>query len=453
MSETENSKRLRVADLFAGVGGFRLGLESVHGEPYEFTFSNQFEPSTKVQHASAVYQAHWHTGEHINRDINEVLNSADGQQAIRNASPDVVVGGFPCQDYSVARPLTQSSGLAGKKGVLWWSIAQFLQQCISNGKPAKYLIFENVDRLLSSPANHRGRDFAVILSTLRAFGYAAEWRVINAADYGHAQRRRRTFIVAYHQTTDIYRRMLAATVDAKDSPLKQTLLFDAFPCDLLNPLDAVHHALTVADEPLNEQLRYHSLSNGRSRFGNIGLMVSGSVYTCQSKAHCFDDYSAFSTHRSALTLGDIVRKTGPVPTEFYIKPEDEQRWITAKGAKSTARSSNGFEYTYKEGKMAFPDVLDLPSRTIITSEGGTTPSRTKHSIRDASGKLRRLTPEELEDLCGFPRGFTDIPGISSVARARLMGNSLVVPLVQRIGEALYRAHLHGVGTTARKLED
>jgi DNA (cytosine-5)-methyltransferase 1 len=447
MSEAADSSSLKVADLFAGIGGFRLGLESVHGAPYAFTFSNQFEPTTKSQHASTVYQSHWQSGTHINRDIAEVLQSEEGKQSIRDAAPDVVVAGFPCQDYSVARPLSQSSGLAGKKGVLWWSIAQFLQQCIFNGKPAKYLIFENVDRLISSPAVQRGRDFAVILSTLRAFGYAAEWRIINAADYGHPQRRRRIFIVAYHQSTGIYRRMLAATVGAKDSPLKQTLLFDAFPCDLLNPLDAVQHALTVADEPLNEQLRYRPLSNGRSRFGNIGLMVSGSVYTCQSKPRSLDDYSAFTAHRGALTLGDIVRKTGPVPTEFYIKPEDEQRWITAKGAKSTARSSNGFEYMYKEGKMAFPDALDLPSRTIITSEGGTTPSRTKHSIRDASGRLRRLTPEELEALCGFPRGFTDIPGVSSVARARLMGNSLVVPLVQRIGEALHRAHLQDVRAT------
>jgi DNA (cytosine-5)-methyltransferase 1 len=440
MSGAEKSLSLRVADLFAGVGGFRLGLESVHGEPYEVTFSNQFEPSTKVQHASTVYQSHWQTGTHINRDINDVLNSEEGRQAIRDAAPDVVVGGFPCQDYSVARPLSQSSGLAGKRGALWWSIAQLLQQQIADAKPAKYVIFENVDRLIPSPAGHRGRDFAVILSTLRALGYAAEWAVINAADYGHPQRRRRTFIVGYHKHTDIYLRMRAATSNLTESPLKQTLLHQAFPRVLQNPLDAIQPALTVLEEPLNEQMAYKPLSNKRSRFGNIGLMVDGCVYTCNAKAAPIEDYSSFTGRRHPSTLGDIVRSSGAVPTEFYIKPEDEGRWMSAKGPKSTPRNANGFEYNYIEGKMAFPDPLDRPSRTIITSEGGTTPLRTKHAIRDVAGRLRRLMPEELEALCGFPRGFTAVPGVGDATRAHLMGNSLVVPLIRRIGEVLYAAH-------------
>ena len=184
----EQTDGLRVIELFAGVGGFRLGLEAVHGRPYQTMLSNQFEPSRKTQHASHIYQHHWPDSAHINQDIAKVLESETGQQAIREAKPDVVVGGFPCQDYSVARPLSASRGLEGKKGVLFWSIAKLLEQRAADGEPVPYLILENVDRLLASPASSRGRDFAVVLSALNSLGYAVEWRVVNSADYGFPQR-------------------------------------------------------------------------------------------------------------------------------------------------------------------------------------------------------------------------------------------------------------------------
>ncbi len=301
-------------------------------------------------------------------------------------------------------------------------------------------MLENVDRLVSSPADCRGRDFSVILSTLMALGYAAEWRVLNSAEYGHAQRRKRIYICAYHESTGIYRKLRVASVESRETPLTRTLLYNAFPCAVANPLDAVVPALSVLAEPLKEQLAYRPLSNGRSHFGNIGLMVDGAVHTGTAKAIVIGDFTPFSGRREALTLGDIVRQTGPVPSAFYIKPEDESRWLQAKAAKVTPRMVNGFEYNYSEGAMCFPDALDRPSRTIITSEGGTTPSRTKHAVRDASGRLRRLTPEELESLNGFPRGYTELQGVSDAARARLMGNALVVPMIRRIGEVLYSEH-------------
>jgi len=86
--------------------------------------------------------------------------------------------------------------------------------------------------------------------------------------------------------------------------------------------------------------------------------------------------------------------------------------------------------------MSFPDSLDLPSRTILTGEGGVSPSRFKHVIRDPkTGRLRRLVPGELEELNGFPRGWTDT-GMSDGKRAFMMGNALVVGLVERIGKRM-----------------
>jgi DNA (cytosine-5)-methyltransferase 1 len=170
-------------------------------------------------------------------------------------------------------------------------------------------------------------------------------------------------------------------------------------------------------------------------------MLDGEVRTFTVDAAGIDDFSEFTGHAYPLTLADIVSKTGPVPTAFYIKPEDEDKWRSAKAAKSVPRTTNGFTYNYSEGAMSFPDPLDRPARTIITSEGGTMATRTKHAIREASGLLRRLVPDELEALNGFPRGFTAHPGVSDVTRAMLMGNALVLPLVRRIGEALYKAHI------------
>ncbi|WP_345891239.1 DNA (cytosine-5-)-methyltransferase [Burkholderia sp. Ax-1719] len=433
---------LRVVELFAGVGGFRLGLEQVQGNPFEVVLSNQWEPARKTQLASEIYRARWQRDVHLNEDIAEVLKSEAGRTAIREARPDVVVGGFPCQDYSVAKPLSQSQGIEGKKGVLWWSIAELLRQRIADGEPVKYLILENVDRLISSPAVCRGRDFAMVLSTLYGMGYAVEWRVVNAADYGFPQRRRRVFIVAYHATTGVAERVASDVSEGGVTWFKQSILSRAFPAALVNELDASAPALTLHNEPFDEQLAYRSLSNGKSRFANSGIVVAGKVWTGASKGTVIDDFSAFTGSVGLLTLGDVVRKTGPVPTAFYVRKAEEARWLAAKAAKRVPREKDGFAYEYAEGAMAFPDPLDRPSRTIITSEGGSTASRTKHAVREASGLVRRLTPEELEELNGFPRGFTDRAGASDVTRAMLMGNALVVGLVTRIGEALYHAHVN-----------
>jgi len=189
---------LKVIELFAGVGGFRLGLEKTG--KYKIVWSNQWEPSTKTQHASIVYKARFGSENHSNKDISEVA-----VEDIPDA--DILVGGFPCQDYSVASTLQNSKGLIGKKGVLWWSIHKILSE---KKNPLKYLLLENVDRLLKSPASQRGRDFAIMLKSLDSLGYAVEWRVINAADYGMPQRRKRIFILGYHRSSFIFKELKKA---------------------------------------------------------------------------------------------------------------------------------------------------------------------------------------------------------------------------------------------------
>lgn len=106
---------MKVVELFAGVGGFRLGLQAATEETFNVVLSNQWEPSTKRQHANEVYEARFPSSRHNGESIEKIVVDEIPEH-------DLLVGGFPCQDYSVATSLKNSTGLYGKKGVLWWQI-------------------------------------------------------------------------------------------------------------------------------------------------------------------------------------------------------------------------------------------------------------------------------------------------------------------------------------------
>ncbi|WP_343486860.1 DNA (cytosine-5-)-methyltransferase [Allomuricauda sp. d1] len=400
--------KLNVCELFAGVGGFRLGLENT--DHYQVVWSNQWEPSTRAQHASWVYEARFGGQNHSNLDIETIAT---------NEIPDhdILVGGFPCQDYSVATTLKNSKGLIGKKGVLWWSIHRILEE--KKNKP-KYLFFENVDRLLKSPATQRGRDFAVMLKSLSDLGYAVEWRVINAADYGMPQRRRRVFFLGYHKSTALYESL--KTTSESDWLMDKGCIAKAFPVETPSEspeLFELKHDLVSLSKKFN-------LGMPSSPFLNTGLCVDGKVFTMKTTP----DFSGTTT-----SLADILQN-GEVTEDFFIPKEELSKWAYLKGAKKELRTSKtGYSYNYSEGSMVFPDALNKPSRTIITGEGGKSPSRFKHVVQTEKG-LRRLTPVELERLNMFPDDHTKLDGITNTKRAFFMGNALVVGVVEKIGAAL-----------------
>lgn len=409
------SPQFRVAELFAGVGGFRLGLEK---SGWRVVWSNQWEPSTREQHASHCYETRFGAEGHVCEDIEKVVTAPDAATIIPDI--DLLVGGFPCQDYSVAKPLPKATGIHGKKGVLWWSIYDVLEL-----KRPPFVLLENVDRLLKSPATQRGRDFAIILSCLAQLGYQAEWRVVNAADYGFPQRRRRVFLFAQRQELcgpwqDPLRRIYADGVMARALPVHRIGVHaeDAAIPDL-PPLSPDPY---VVSETFGVGLK-------TSPFENAGVMIGGLVWT-RSVTPKFT-----GKHR---TLGEVVAKTGAVPESFFVPDEQREQWEYLKGPKAEPRvdKKTGHEYRYSEGGMAFPDPLDRPARTILTGEGGSSASRFKHIIVDPlTGRLRRLVPDELEELNGFPRGWTDT-GMTDGKRAFMMGNALVVGVVERIGKVI-----------------
>ncbi len=410
---------IRTIELFAGVGGFRVGLERINGklgsDAYKVVWSNQWEPSTKTQHASMVYESRFGNEGHCNANIEEV----DVQDI---PDHDLLVGGFPCQDYSVATTLKNSKGLLGKKGVLWWSIYRILNE--KKNKP-KYLFLENVDRLLKSPSSQRGRDFAVILKCLDELGYAVEWRVVNASDYGFPQRRRRVFFIGYHKSTKIYKKIKADMLDQWVTT--DGVLANSLPVSKSNITSEQHFDL---HGDLKEVSDTFGMGRTISQFMNTGVLLDGHIYTAKTQP----EYDGYKT-----VMKDILIDNDKVPQEYFIDEKDNDKWAYLKGSKKEVRTtSNGYEYNYAEGSMIFPDPLTEPSRTIITGEGGKSPSRFKHVISTPKG-LRRLTPLELERLNMFPDDHTQMEGISDTKRAFLMGNALVIGIVERISEVLAKA--------------
>lgn len=393
-----------ICELFAGVGGFRLGFERADSG-WETTWFSQWEPGARTQWANQCYVQHFGDSPDINGEFHtcEDISTVD-----KNAIPDhtLLVGGFPCQDYSVAQSLSSSKGIEGKKGVLWWQI----RDTIEAKRPA-FCIFENVDRLLKSPAKQRGRDFGIILSCLNALGYSAEWRVINAAEYGAAQRRRRVFIFAYRNDT-----VYADSVKEMDE--LSLINLDGFMAKSF-PIEQVENCFegTLMNDLLKMTDKFSF------DFKSAGLMRNGKIYT----------NNVVPVMETPILLGDILQSN--VDESFYITNEKMSKWTYLKGAKKINRvSKTGHEYVFSEGPIAFPDSWDKPGRTMLTSES--TLNRSTHVVSDpGTGRLRTLTPIEAERLQGFDDDWTN-SGMPNRMRFFCMGNALVVPMITRMAKVL-----------------
>lgn len=416
-SNKQNQNVGTVAELFAGVGGFRIGLEA---SGWETIFSNQWEPSTKTQHASDVYVYQFGDAGHTNEDISKVIDAFE-EGEINIPKTSMLVGGFPCQDYSVAKSKNSSHGLAGKKGVLWWEILRLVRL----NRP-EIVFLENVDRLLKSPATQRGRDFAIMLASLADEGYFVEWRVVNAAEYGFPQRRRRVFIVAKHKETFVPPLLLDANYLLKDATIAQAL-----------PVQEVFKNEVVEFEILGdlaEITENFDLGGQVSPFKNAGLMLNRKVISAD----------VIPVSQEFETLESVLVEDSDVPEEFFVDEKTLESWKYLKGSKREERTHrSGATYVYAEGAMSFPDATDAPARTILTGEGGKSASRFKHIVQTSSGRFRRLTPVELERLNGFPDDWTKngVTGpISDIKRAFFMGNALVIGVVKRIGQQLAKEY-------------
>jgi len=492
---------LRVGEMFAGVGGFRLGLEGAPSKDWETEFlkfeetgfkvvwSNQWEPGSSKQWASKIYEERFGSEGHTNEDIHDIaFNEGEMKETIREQIPelDVLVGGFPCQDYSVARTISGELGIKGEKGKLWIPIRNIIRH--KRSRP-KVVLLENVPRLLNSPANARGLNFSIILNDLLKEGYHVEWRVINAADYGMPQQRSRVFILAYRTSgagknyrvngtehfgcKASYSRgkmstwMLGWKGNSNWSPGP---FAEKFPCigelrkrpEVVPPLD---YRFTTKSSP----------------FGNAGYAWKARIEGGKSTENRFWTTKVkpdFDGER--ITLGDVLEDRFDKKYEVDASRIDE--WNYAKGNKNEFRirksdrdnvdpellatydlcmtrpfaeraglwsqhrpkfmaevGDNKF-YRYDEGTMGL-DSTEKASRTVVTAEIGSSPSRMRHIFEDSPGRFRRLSPMETERLNMFPDNWTkmnDEKGkeIPDSKRGFMMGNALVVGIIQRLREPI-----------------
>lgn len=415
---------MKVLELFAGVGGFRVGLENSDREYFETKWANQWEPSRKSQDAFEVYDYHFPDSENINISISDIKD-----EQFSKMDADMIVGGFPCQDYSVARSKKNEKGIEGKKGVLFWEIIRATE----NIRP-KYLILENVDRLLKAPSKQRGRDFAIMLTAFNNLGYSVEWRVINAADYGRSQRRRRVFFFVYRNDTE-FARLVDERFEHND------FIFDEIKYnEYLFHTGLFATKFPVQKTPVKNRYAFYELEsdivnisdNFTGTFWNTGVMRHGKYYSVDTKP----DFSG-----KAITLGEILQDENEVPEKYFITdPAKLEKFKYLRGPKRIKRTSaDGHTYIYSEGGMAPYDDLNLPGRTMLTSEG--TVNRSTHFLK-VNGKYRLITPVEAERLQDFPDNWTarkrlsdgSIVEVSDKMRMFFMGNALVTEIVRKIGD-------------------
>lgn len=387
-----------ICELFAGVGGFRLGFDRLN-KNWETVWFSQWEPGAKTQWAYDCYVKHfgnckdnngkYHTGDDI-----ATVNKADIPKHT------LLVGGFPCQDYSVARSKVNAQGIEGKKGVLWWQINEILEE-----KNPPFCLFENVDRLLKSPSNQRGRDFGVIIACLLNKNYTVEWRVVNASEYGAAQRRRRTFIFAYKDSTNYGKGKIDIKTDG--------LMAKSFPAIYGEDIETTINTTDILDVS----------NNFKFDFKNAGY----------AKGNRIVSYDAKPIIEEPIKLKNIL--VSCTDEKYYENVEKRyDKWIYLKGAKKIERTTKtGFKYIFSEGPVGFPDAWDKPGRTMLTSES--TLNRSSHVVSDVvTGRLRTLLPLEAERLQGFDDNWTE--GMPERMRFFCMGNALVVPMITRLGRII-----------------
>jgi len=426
---------MKIFSMFDGVGGFIVGLENSSKEIFKTLYSNQYEPSRKIQDAYEVGLYRFPNMEHIGTDVALIPN--EKFEEMRKNGVDMIVGGFPCQDYSVARSKKNELGIEGKKGVLFWEIIRATEVI----KP-KYLILENVDRLLKAPSSQRGRDFAVMLAAFNELGYSVEWRVINAADYGRAQRRRRVFFFVFRNDTKWGERLhktyesnlpKKATTEERLAQYQNYIFADGlfgrqFPVKdmaVKKRINANHLIGDIAE--VSETFK-------DGKFWNSGLMTNGYYYTIETDPIV----------ENPITMGDIVVPEDTVDAKYYITGEKLEKFKYLRGPKKITRTSaDGHEYTYAEGGMSEYDSLELPGRTMLTSEGSV--NRSTHLLK-INGNYRLITPIEAERLQDFPDDWTkfklnakgEVEEVSDRMRMFFMGNALVTGIVKRIGDELQK---------------
>lgn len=374
--------------MFSGIGGFELGIHAASkktGIKTECVFASEFDPESKAhdinkQPARIIYNKNF--GEYPHGDITKI-DAADVPDC------DIIVGGPPCQDFSIAG---KRAGLCGTKGSMFNEFIRIVQE-----KQPRNLLIENVKGILSS---NRGWDFARILIELENAGYWNEWDVLNTKAY-LPQNRERVFIIGHLAGSE--------RSGSKIFPIRER------DCRI---------------DERTEQTAVNTLTAG----GHSGGRHSSMTLICDS-AHMFGKKPADDNN----TVPTLRANHGAGHNNVIIHGDNKDR--ISEDSVPTLCNHMG------TGWNNIPIVHSTWPRSSTTGKGGTGHLRrddgcsyctdpNNHMAVEMQGLIRRLTPTEVELLQGFPRGWTE--GIADTNRYKCLGNAVTVPVVADIMEKILK---------------
>ena len=365
--------------LFAGVGGFDLGLERAGMDCI-----GQVEIDSKCQQ---ILQERW-PDVPLHDDVTTAKEWANEHELVGRT--DVVCGGFPCQDVSVAG---KRAGLAGERTGLFWDALAFATHV-----QAKWIILENVPGLLTS---NQGRDFGTILLALGEAGYVhLEWRVLDSQFFGVPQRRRRVFLIG--STAVPGRRPILTESEGSIGDPAQ---------------------VQQAGQDIAGTLGGGSGSRGWSPDTDRMTFVP---YVKARRAQSDEDYETWESRVVSPTLNAFDNGTESRATVIAFGHKQGLD-VQASRVHTPTLRSNG------NGAAVVAPTLSAsnnPSRSPQSSEVTAQVEATHRAIQ----QVRRLTPMECERLQGFPDGWTS--SVSDSQRYKQMGNAVTVPVAQWIGDRI-----------------
>ena len=384
-------QKMKFLDLFAGIGGFRLGMESAGHECIGFCEIDKF--------ARASYKAiHDTKGEIELHDITTV--SDDTIRGIGHV--DVICGGFPCQAFSIAGA---RRGFEDTRGTLFFEIARFA----SILKP-RYLFLENVKGLL----NHdRGNTFEVILSALDELGYDVEWQVLNSKNFGVPQNRERVFIIG-HLRGGSGRKVF--------------------------PLSGDGAAITCEQPKINKVGNIRK--KGKSQSGDVVSIDSLAPTLCSTttqkdplKVLIENEIKQFGVLQPNYNQSGVVYEIdGISPTiRAYqggnLEPKIRVKEATKQGYQE-AEIGDSVNLSHPNSKTRRGRVGKQIANTLLTGES--------QGVVEPDFRIRKLTPKECWRLQGFPDwAFDKAQEVNSNSQLyKQAGNSVTVNVISAIAQGL-----------------
>ena len=420
-------------DLFAGIGGFRLGMERAGHTCVGYCEIDKF--------ARLSYQAIHNTDGEIDfKDITEVTNEEFRKL---KGTVDIICGGFPCQAFSIAG---KQLGFEDARGTLFYEIARAAKEI----KP-RYLFLENVRNLLS---HDKGKTFTTMLTILDELGYDAEWQVLNSKNFGVPQNRERVFIIG-HLRGECTSRVFPIRGENKESNrepkirvlgnTKNPNLSSLGTRSFVHDKNGIVGALTATDykEPKQVAIEFPSYKNEIKQIGNIVTTESfggnpqvGRIYSVDGISPTLNTMQGGGREPKILQIGRGFNKGGVhnIAPTITKNSYQENNFLSIKEATkkgySTAGIGDSINLSHPNSKTRRGRVGKNIANTLLTSD--------EQGVVLSDYKIRKLTPRECWRLQGFPDwAFDKAQKVNSNSQLyKQAGNSVTVNVIEEIAKRL-----------------